>query len=132
MVEKLFDIFMKNLKNPKLYISVLILVVVFLLLFPYIDANFLYYNRVEKRISILKEIMELDKDKLKESPELEAEYQSILEEVSKQRDGSLGIVFGGIAARVPTIINPICNYILMPLLQLILIGILATSGKNNS
>lgn len=38
-------------------------------------------------------MMEIDKDKINEAPELIAEYQNILEEISKQKDGSLGSVF---------------------------------------
>ena len=56
MVEKVFDIIKDNLKNPKLYIALLTIIVVILLLFPYIDANFFYYNRVEKRIDIQKAV----------------------------------------------------------------------------
>lgn len=48
MVEKIFDAIKSNLKNPKLYIGILVLLLCGLLLFPYIDANVFYYQRVKK------------------------------------------------------------------------------------
>lgn len=181
MKEKIFDIVKNNLKNPKFYGFILIAIVVLLLLFPYIDANYFYYNRVEKRIKILKSISEIDESKIELNPILSAEYDSVIEEISKQKDGSLGSVFvtrnspkvnliklitggilswavaflclfvkfdktwykfaglilfaligivlGYISTKVPTIINPMCNYIMMPLLQLVVLGILATSNR---
>lgn len=183
MIEKVFDIIKDNLKNPKLYIALLIAIVVILLLFPYIDANFFYYNRVEKRINILKDILDIEKEKVECNPTLKAEYDNILEEISKQKEGSLGSVFitnntlkvsrykfitgatlswilgvlclfikmdktwqrivglaffiifglvlGYISSMIPTIIEPACNYILMPILQLVLLGVLVTNSKKS-
>ena len=51
--EKVFELLKTNLKNPKLYVGLFIILIVAVLLFPYIDANWLYYGRVEKRIEIL-------------------------------------------------------------------------------
>ena len=183
MVEKVFDIIKDNLKNPKLYIALLTIIVVILLLFPYIDANFFYYNRVEKRIDILKAVSDIETEKIENNPILKAEYENILEEISKQKEGSLGSVFitnntskvsryklltgailswlvgvlclfikidkvsqrivgilffailgcilGYISTLIPTIIDPKCNYILMPILQLVLLGVLVTNNKNS-
>lgn len=183
MVEKVFDIIKDNLKNPKLYIALLTIIVVILLLFPYIDANFFYYNRVEKRIDILKTVSDIETEKIENNPILKAEYENILEEISKQKEGSLGSVFitnntskvsrykfltgailswlvgvlclfikidkvsqrivgilffailgcilGYISTLIPTIIDPKCNYILMPILQLVLFGVLVTNNKNS-
>ena len=156
-------------------------IIVLLLLFPYIDANYFYYNRVEKRTEILEKVISLDKEKITEDEILKAEYASILNEISKQKDGSLGSVFittnskevdrnkfvsgaavawgvaflcifikfekrwykifglllfaligwgiGYVFMKLPTIISPICNYVAGPGIQVVLIGILATSGK---
>lgn len=183
MVEKVFDIIKDNLKNPKLYIALLTIIVVILLLFPYIDANFFYYNRVEKRIDILKAVSDIETEKIENNPILKAEYENILEEISKQKEGSLGSVFitnntskvsrykfltgaiwswlvgvlclfikidkvsqrivgilffailgcilGYISTLIPTIIDPKCNYILMPILQLVLLGVLVTNNRNS-
>lgn len=182
MFEKLFDEVKQNLRNPKLYILVLIILLLFLLLFPYIDANVFYYNRVNCRIDILNQMTQLDMEKIQENEILEQEYYRILEEVSKQTEGSLGSVFiketdeavnmikfisggslfwivaiacffikdiknwgnrlfgfafigglgwifGFIAKSIPTIINPILNYLGFPLLLLIIVALLVTSGS---
>lgn len=184
MIEKIFDFIKDNLRNPKLYIFLLVVVCVVILIFPYIDANIFYYDRVEQRISILKEVATIDPDTLKDNPVLVSEYESIIAEIGRQKDGSVGslfitqsskevqnikfvtgasftwllafcclfiknfknfwnrllgvIVFGSfgfgfgwIAKLMPTIINPVCNYILIPLLQVVLFGLLISStGKN--
>lgn len=181
MKDKVFGILMDNIRNPKLYMGILISIIVFLLLFPYIDANFFYYNRVGKRISILKEISDIDRDKIDNNSVLRAEYESILEEISKQKDGSLGsvfitnnsqeivknkfmtgailfwfvgalclfvkmdkfiyrivgfvlfvvlgILFGYISSLLPTVIAPKINYLFIPILQLVLLGFLATRSR---
>lgn len=179
--ERFFDLISKNLKNPKFYAVVLVLIFVLLLLFPYIDANFFYYNRVEKRVNILKEFSEIDYEALKDNPTLEGEYQSILSEIDKQKSGSissifitestkqiktykflsggilfwllsllclfikmngpmdrvLGVIifaimggaFGCVALLLPTIISPLCNYIFVPLIEVVVFIILITSGS---
>lgn len=103
MSEKIFDFLKDNFRNPKLYIVLLASVFLFLLVFPYIDANIFYYSRVEKRISILQEISEIDQEALKNSPVLAEEYESILFEISKQKDGSIGSIFISKTTRNTTI-----------------------------
>lgn len=185
MFEKLFDEVKRNLRNPKLYIFILLLLVALLLLFPYIDANIFYYNRVNSRIDILEQITQLDIEKIQENEILEQEYHRILEEISKQSNGSLGRIFitetdttvnmikfvsggflfwilaiacffiknletlgrrffgfiliggigclfGLIAKSIPTIVNPVINYVGFPLLLLIIIALLVTSGTKQS
>jgi len=181
MVEKIFELLKQNFKNPKFYIGLCIIFIIALILFPYIDANYFYYNRVEKRINILTKIAEIDTSKIANNNILSDEYDSILTEISRQKDGSLGSVFitqnspnvkrnkfitgalltwvlaimclfmkmeryfhkflglvvfgmlgagiGYISMIIPTIITPTCNYVMMPILQLVLVGILATSGN---
>lgn len=183
MHEKIFDLVKDNLKNPRFYIVLLLLVFVLLLLFPYIDANIFYYDRVEKRVTILKEISEIDPEALKNDPILESEYQSILSEISKQKDGSIGSIFvtnstqevkdykfltgaalswliailcifikmesplhkivgfmvfaviggalGYLAELIPTIIDPMCNYILIPVIELVIFCMLITSSPSS-
>ncbi len=93
MIEKLFDVIKSNLKNPRLYIFLLVVMLVFLLLFPYIDANYFYYRRVNNRIDILTKITGIDKEKIDENPVLKQEYDNLLTEIEKQTDGSIGSVF---------------------------------------
>lgn len=93
MFEKIFDEIKNNLKNPKLYVCVLSILIVVLLLFPYIDANVFYYNRVNNRVDVLIKVSEIDVEKLQDNDALMKEYNGILSEIEKQSDGSLGSVF---------------------------------------
>lgn len=149
-------------------------------MFPYVDANYFYYNRVEKRIGVLEKAVNLDKAEIEKNSILSEEYDSILNEISKQKEGSLGSVFitknsnevnkykflsgallswlvaimflfikmdrwwykliglfvflllgvgiGYFSKVLPTVISPLCNYIVMPIMQIIILGILVTSG----
>lgn len=183
MKDKIVDLVIKNLKNPKLYTGIFVVIIIVLLLFPYIDANYFYYNRVEKRIEILNEMTELDGDKVNQNEIMKDEYYSILSEISKQKTGSLssvfitdststeskfkflsggfltwilafmcifikfekkwykfmgfivlgiiGAFFGYISMLLPTVINPRCNYFIMPVFQFVLLALFVTSSKNN-
>lgn len=93
MLEKIFDLVKSNFKNPKLYIGILIVLLCFLVLFPYIDANVFYYQRINDRIDILQKISEIDPESLADNQILSDEYNRILSEIDKQSDGSLGSVF---------------------------------------
>ena len=182
MKEKLFAKLWDNLRNPKLYVFIIAVFIVALVLLPYIDANVFYYKRVNNRIDILKKLEAIDAEELKNDEVLLREYNSILSEVEKQSDGSLGSVFrketdksvilfkfltggslcwliaifclfikgfknfgnrilgflvftihGGItgllAKAIPTISNPVVNYIGFPVLLIAIIALLATSGN---
>ena len=79
----------KNLKNPKFYAVIVALVIIMVLVFPYIDANFFFYNRIEKRIIILQSLSEIDIEKISQSPALQEEYNAILSELGRQREWSV-------------------------------------------
>lgn len=76
----------KNLKNPKFYMILIFILIIICLIFPYIDANLFYYSRVENRIDILQKITEVDTEKLSDDKILQQEYESILSEISNQKD----------------------------------------------
>lgn len=92
IVEELLAIFKKNYKKPRLWICLGIIVFCVVLLFPYIDSNFFYFSRMEKRIDILKKVMELDETKINSNPAYMNEYQSILQEIEQQSDRSINSV----------------------------------------
>jgi len=79
----------KNLKNPKLYAVFAVLIIILVLVLPYIDANFFFYGRIEKRVSILQSLSEVDIEKINQSPALQKEYNAILAEIEKQQDWSI-------------------------------------------
>lgn len=93
MGEKIFE-FIKELaigKHSKKFwgIAILLLILI-LLIFPYIDANFLYYSRIEKRIDNLSSLAALNGKSIEDIPELLAEYNSIIEEINAAQTKSIG------------------------------------------
>ena len=62
---------LKKSKNYKLIAWIFILVILLLIVFyPIIDANFLYYKRVSNRIEILEKITNIEEEKLDENDKL--------------------------------------------------------------
>lgn len=92
LVDELLSFFKGNYKKPKLWIGLSIFILVFVLIFPYIDSNFFYYSRMEKRISILESVMELDEAKIDSNQAYRNEYQSILQEMEQQSERSVNSV----------------------------------------
>ena len=92
MWEKILDWFEKIVTGEKRrwFFAFLIVVIIFgVIVFPYIDANFLYYNRIEKRIDNLTNLVNLTDTPLEENEILYEEYLSILEEVKTARENAL-------------------------------------------
>lgn len=100
LIEELLEIFKKNYKRPRLWICLVLIVFCFVLLFPYIDSNFLYFSRMEKRIGILERVMELDQEKISSNPAYQNEYQSILKEMEQQSERTIN-----------SVMNRVSNYI---------------------
>lgn len=92
ILDVLLGIFKNNYKRPRLWIGLGVIVMVFILVFPYIDSNFFYYSRMEKRIQILEKLMDLDEEKINHNPAYKDEYDSILQEVAQQRERSVNSV----------------------------------------
>ena len=59
------------------------------IVYPYIDANFLYSDRIEKRIDNLQKLVELTGEPLHENEDLNKEYLSILNEMETAREKAL-------------------------------------------
>lgn len=96
MGEKIFDL-IKNLatgKHSKIFWGILIIVVVLaIIVFPYIDANFLYYSRIEKRIDNLVDLVSLSGKEIEESAVLLDEYNNIIEEIKVAQDKNMSTLF---------------------------------------
>lgn len=100
LIEELLEVFKKNYKRPRLWICLGLIIFCFVLLFPYIDSNFLYFSRMEKRISILERVMELDQEKINSNQAYQNEYQSILKEMEQQSERTIN-----------SVMNRVSNYI---------------------
>lgn len=105
LIEDLVEVFKKNYKRPKLWLCIGIIVFFFVLLFPYIDSNFLYFSRMEKRISILERVMELEQDRINSNHAYQREYQSILNEMEQQSERTINSVMNRVSNYINTLIN---------------------------
>lgn len=92
IIDELLLVFKKNYKRPRLWIGIGMILFCCILLFPYIDSNFLYFSRMEKRIEIFEKVMELDQEKINSNPAYYNEYQSILSELEQQRERNINSV----------------------------------------
>lgn len=119
MFEKIFDLIKNNFKNPKLYVFLLVVLLTVLVLFPYIDANFFYYNRVNDRIDILTKVSEINVEQIQENEILYKEYNSILTEIEKQSSGNIGSVFIKEADNTVNLIKFITGGVLVWLIALL-------------
>ena len=72
-----------NMNKRKLGVIVIIVFVSILILFPFIDTNFFYANRIKNRIDILEKITQLDIDKISQNQNLMKEYDSIVKEINE-------------------------------------------------
>ena len=72
-----------NMNKRKLGVIVIVVFVSILILFPFIDTNFFYANRIKNRIDILQKITELDIDKISQNQNLMKEYDSIVKEINE-------------------------------------------------
>lgn len=92
IIEELLIFFKNNYNKPKLWISLAVIIFCFLMLFPYIDSNFFYFSRMEKRVNVLERVMELDEEKINNNPAYKKEYESMLQEIEQQRDRTINSV----------------------------------------
>ena len=74
----------------RIFIIVIILAIVF---YPIIDANFLYYNRTNKRIEIIQKIVNINENDIKRDSRIEEEYNSILNDMNSQSNNYISNIF---------------------------------------
>ena len=75
--------------SKKFWALVIIIALILIIIYPYIDANYFYYNRIERRIEILQSLVDLTDLPMQNDERLMAEYESILSEVSSARKKSI-------------------------------------------
>lgn len=92
ILELIVDFLKRNYKKPKLWFAILGILVFIILIFPYIDSNTFYYTRIEKRISILEHLTQLDETTINSNPVYRQEYESILQEIQLQRQRSVNSI----------------------------------------
>ncbi len=71
----------------------IILMILAIIFYPIIDANFLYYNRTNKRIEIIQKIVSIDEKDIKRDSRIEEEYNSILSDMNTQSNNYISNIF---------------------------------------
>lgn len=69
--------------------TVIALLVILITVFPFIDANYFFYNRVETRINNLEKLVSISGLAVFDDPSLHAEYQDILLDMETARKNSV-------------------------------------------
>lgn len=89
IIEELVELFKRNYKRPRLWLFIVIILFIVVLIIPYIDSNFFYFSRMEKRINVLEKVMALDEEKINSNQAYIDEYQRILQEMEQQGERSI-------------------------------------------
>lgn len=86
--------FLKEIKDyKKLAWMFIIIVLLVIMIYPIIDANFLYYQRISNRVEILNKVSSIDLKKVEGNELLLDEYNSILDEISDKEENYLNNIF---------------------------------------
>lgn len=89
IIEELVELFKRNYRRPRLWLFIAIVLFIIVLIIPYIDSNFFYFSRMEKRINVLEKVMALDEEKINSNQAYIDEYQRILQEMEQQGERSI-------------------------------------------
>ena len=77
-------------KKARVFWAIVIaILIIFGIAFPFIDANFFFYHRVETRIDNLEKLVTISGVTVAEEPTLYAEYQDILQDMETARENSV-------------------------------------------
>jgi ABC-type sugar transport system permease subunit len=82
----------------KRLVLIAILLILFIIVYPVIDTNFLYFNRIDNRIDVLTSLQNLDTEFVHSNKVIEEEFTNILSMISNQ-DESLFLDNGNIISR---------------------------------
>lgn len=119
--------FLKEVKDYKILAWIIILIVLsVIMIYPIIDANFLYYQRVSNRVEILNKVSSIDLNKVESNDLLLDEYNSILDEISDKEENYLNNIFIYNETRTNKIIKFASGAWLF-----VLVGILIPFSKEN-
>lgn len=103
LIRTLLDWIKRNYKKPKVWIIITLFIVFVFWIIPYIDSYFFYYDRMEKRISILQQLAELDQEKINANIILQKEYEDILMDIQVQEERMVSSIITNISNTINTI-----------------------------
>lgn len=94
LLNKLFEKLINEKKGFKIIAWIFIVIIILaIVLYPIIDANFLYYTRTNKRIEIIQKIVSIDENEIKKDKRIEEEYNSILDDMNNQSNNYISNIF---------------------------------------
>ena len=80
-------------KRRVFWLIVVFLIFIIIILYPYIDANFLCYDRIEKRLNNLEKLVYISGETIYENEDLKTEYDSILTETKNAQAKQISLTF---------------------------------------
>ena len=105
LIRTILDWIKRNYKKPKMWVIIALFIVLVFWLIPYIDSYFFYYDRMEKRISILQQLTELDQEKMGANIILQKEYDDILKDIQLQEERMVSSIIENISNAINNIFN---------------------------
>lgn len=97
-MKDIFNNFLEKILNEKKSFKLIawifiILIILSIIFYPIIDANFLYYNRTNKRIEIIQKMVNINENDIKRDSRIEEEYNSILSDMNSQSNNYISNIF---------------------------------------
>lgn len=94
ILNKLLEKVISEKKGLKILAWIFIILIILAIVFyPIIDANFLYYNRTNKRIEIIQKVISIDANDIKRDDRIAEEYNSILNDMKDQSNNYMNNIF---------------------------------------
>lgn len=82
-----------DIPKKVIIVSIIVILLFTLMIFPYIDTNLFYPNRIKNRLEILDMVTKLDIEKIECNSKLKSEYDNILTEINKSNDNYINNFF---------------------------------------
>lgn len=90
LLDDIFKTILNHTKNYRVLAwGFIILLLLVILIYPILDANFLYYGRETKRVELLKNIIDIDQEKVAFDERTVAEYNAMLDDLEFSRTRQL-------------------------------------------
>lgn len=121
-IVKFISEFFEKIKNKKVFAWIIIIfLILVIILYPIIDANFLYYERTKKRIDIIENITKLNINEIEKNDVLKGEYESILIDISNQKEKNINSIIRTECTLTENIIKSLCSSWIFILLSIVVL-----------
>lgn len=121
-IVKFISEFFEKIKNKKVFAWIIIIfLILVIILYQIIDANFLYYERTKKRIDIIENITKLNINEIEKNDVLKGEYESILIDISNQKEKNINSIIRTECTLTENIIKSLCSSWIFILLSIVVL-----------